>query len=516
MTYRTTSGTSKAGVGCLVVAGVVLVVGLVAMAVAPYYFTQFWWVFRSAWFWIIPVIVVAGCALFAGAMWEDDRTVSVGAWILTAGLAVGTIAFWVSHSYLEDSYYAGSVRISTDPAPDLAYRAPYNISEQQARPDLGEVTGNPTTPMYLPDLGNFTTLVEQIGWSTGYRTLLTQTISDTGRNDHIMCDFGPAADRRFGGIFGHSLGRLINEQQRFVNWDTDDAYGYCQTPNHPMVVVPLIEQDGWLVVTNKPAGLAVYDGVTGHLDILTDPRQIAAVPGPTYPLSLASRQRESLGAIHGFSDWFWGRAGWKSPDDADAINSSNVNEFVLGTPDKHAPQYVNMLTSQGGATAISVITTVDARLAGLDLSPLVVHHTNPVWLSTGTIENQIHVDFGDVFAVNRRSEISELAPLNGHEWVATIGLPQAMQYRVKGVGDVTTPACLYNLDNQLIRCGPATNNNGAGPGAAIGPLAPPGQPAPAPAPAVAVPGNDDQWRQLSKPQLVDIIQRATAELSNRP
>ena len=511
MSYRTTTGgDSRAAVGCAVVAVVALMVMLLAVAVAPYYFTQFWWMFRSAWFWILPLVAVVLGAVFGGATWESDRTISVGAWLITGGLAIGSICFWVSHSYLEDSYYASSVRISTAPAPQFSYRAPYNISEQQARPDLGETTGNTVTPMYLPDLGNFTTLVEQIGQFTGYRTLLTQTISDTGRNDHALCDFGPAADRRFGGLFGHSLGRLINEQQRWVNWDTDDAYGYCAGPDHPMVVVPLTEQDGWLVVTNKPAGLAVYDGATGHLDIVTDAKQIAAIPGPTYPLSLASRQRESLGAINGFSDWFWGRAGWKSPDDADAINSSNANEFVLGT-DRHAPQYVNLLTSQGGATAISVITTVDARLAGLDLSQLVVHHTNPVWLSTGAIENQIHVDFGDVFALNQRAGISELAPLDGNTWVATIGLPQSMMYRVRGVGDTSKPACLYGLDDQLIRCGPATNANGAGPGLAIGQAPAANQPVPvAPAPA------SSDLKTLTKPQLVDLIGRATAELANRP
>ncbi|MDQ4102964.1 MAG: hypothetical protein M3186_04395, partial [Actinomycetota bacterium] len=403
MTYRSRpaprSPAGNAGLGCLLLLVGAGLVFLVCVAVAPYYSTQVWWSLRQNMFWLVPLIVVLLLAIVAGAMLEHSPSASGGMWLLTAGLFIASICFWVSHSYLENSYYAGSVRVTTDPVAPLAPRPPFNVSEQQVRPNLGDINGDTQKTMYLPDQQVFTTPVEYRGVFTGYQTLLVQHITDTGRNTPQLCRFGPTSDRRFGGLFSHSLARLINTQQRFVNWDSGDVYGYCDAQGHPRIVVPLKEQDGWLVVVERPAGLAVYDGQTGKLSITTDPQEIAKIPGPTYPLSLASYQRGSLGAIHGFWDWMWSRAGWELPDDIDAINSGNTSEFVVATAgDRPQPHYTNLLTGRGSATAVSAISLVNARLARTDqLAPLVVHRTNPNWLSTAAIRDRIHADFGDVF-----------------------------------------------------------------------------------------------------------------------
>ena len=502
MSYRQ-SGSSNTATGC----GVALVIGAIALlimiAAAPYYFTQFWWEFRANWFWLIPLVVLALMA------WAAGTARSVGLWFVTAGAFVCTLVFWSTHSYQEDRYYVAPTQVTTGPVPELAVRPPFNVSEQQVRPNLGEINGDTGTTMYLPDQRAFTTPVEQRGALTGYQVLLTQHMTTEGRNTPQLCHFGPAADRRFGGLFSHSLERLINTQQRFVNWDDDDAYGYCAGPDHPVLVAPLKEQDGWLVVVERPAGLAVYDGVTGELRIVTDPREIAKVPGPTYPLSLAAAQRDALGAINGFSDWFWARAGWELPDDIDEINSSNTTDFVQATTKDGTPQYVNMLTGRGSATAIATITTVDARLTTLDgLAPLVVHHTRPTWQSTESIIQRVQADFGDIFRDQPKAHVFEVAALDSQRWVATIALPQNMLYRVVGFGDLHEAPCLLALTGEQLRCGPARGGTNLG-----GPVT--GQGPASPAPAVGVPGPDD-WAKLTKPQLIDIIQKASQELANRP
>lgn len=509
--YRGRSGggatAGSVGIGCLGVLVAATALFLIALAVAPYYTTQFWWVIRESLFIWIPLIIVAVLGIIALVTFDDSPSTGVGFGLLAAAGAIGVFFFWGAHSYLEHKAYASSAEVTNDPVPPLSVRNPFNVAEKQAPADLGSTVGDIQTTMYLPDQRRFTTLIARKGFVRGYTTLLVQDIGDTGRNAHELCSFSPAANRSFGGMWSSSLGRLINKTQRFVNWDHDDVYGYCDH-GHPVVVTPLKEQVGWLVVTERPAGLAVYHGDTGVLDIVTDPAQIAAIPGPTYPLSLAAQQRDALKAYGGgWWDYVQNRLGWEPPSDESDINSQNIQDFVLSTDQGH-PEYVTLLTPRGGAQGISVITTVPARQTQTgQLVTLVAHRTN--WLSPAAIEQRIKANFGPVFTAQPGATISELAPTSETDWVATIGLPQNMLYRVKGRGDLSTDLCLYGLDNTQIHCGQMTNIGGYGPGVAIGQTAP-GVPGVVPAPA-----NSD-LRGLSKPQLIDLIQRATAELGSRP
>jgi hypothetical protein len=131
-----------------------------------------------------------------------------------------------------------------------------------------------------------------------------------------------------------------------------------------------------------------------------------------------------------------------------------------------------------------------------------------VWLSPTSITDRIRADFGDVFAAQRDARIFELAPLGGNRWIASIGLPQDLIYRVHGVGDLSEPPCLVALDGRQIRCGPATNVGGAGPGVALGDAA-------AGSPVVpAAPANSD-LATLTNEQLIDLGNRLNQETARR-
>lgn len=67
------------------------------------------------------------------------------------------------------------------------------------------------------------------------------------------------ADARIGGWFTHNLGRKISDQKRRVRFEASDAYVTC-SGGTPTVVVPLKRQTGILVVTERPAGVALYNG----------------------------------------------------------------------------------------------------------------------------------------------------------------------------------------------------------------------------------------------------------------
>jgi len=518
-TTRSRGGPSGAGLGCLIVLLAAVVVFFFLLAVAPYYTTQFWWGIRAGMFFFLPVaiiVVLGGLAAVAG---KDNPTAGLGLGFLAFAAFVGSVIFWAGHGYFQDQVYAQSVTISHDPVPDLAVRSPFNVAERQAPADLGTTVGDVQPTMYLPDQRKFGTLVAGKGWSRGYKALLVQSIGDTGRNDHQLCTFSPAATRSFGGLWSSSLGRLINEQQRFVNWDDSDAYGYCDTSDAanptPMVVVPLKQQTGLFIVTHRPAGVALYNGRTGKLDIITDVTKISKIPGPTYPLSLAGVQRQSVQAVGGsWWDYVQNRLGYELPADLNEINSDNIGEYVLATQDGNHPQYVTMVTPRGGNTSIAAIATTPARLGAIgELAPITFHQTS--WLSPESIEQTIRAKFGPVFTAQPGATIAELAPTDENHWVATIGLPQNMLYRVRGDGALKEPLCLYQLDGAQIACGQLTNFGGFGPGVAVGQSQAQYAPSAGGVPgAVPAPASSD-LHGLPTPQLVDLINRADAELASR-
>lgn len=491
--------------GCLIAVLVAIAVVALFAAFAPYYTTQIWWEIRGSLFWLLPLLVVIALGLSAVVAFDGDNN-SAGAGLTLFAIigAVATIGWLFIHEYQQDRHYVATVTVTDTPVPALQQRTPYNVSQAQVRPNLGDIPGDIQQTTFLPDREVFTTPVERRGAFTGYQTLLVQAIGESGRNTPSRCDFLPAADRRIGGLFTHSLERLVNTRQRGVNWDRDDVYGWCDN-GVPKIVVPLKEQDGWLLVTERPAGIAIYDGATGRLDIRSDAE---GVPGPSYPLSLAAEQRESTDAIAGFGDWFWNRAGWELPDEADNINSDNSAEFVLAT-DTGNGVYATMLTGRGSATAVSAVSIVNAHLTRGDaLAPLAVHRTRPVWLSPTSITERVRADFGDVFATQREARIFELAPMGGNRWSASIGLPQNLIYRVHGVGDLTEPPCLVALDGRQLRCGPAVNVNGAGPGVALGGQTPV-------SPAIPPAAANSDLGTLTNDQLIDLDNRVNQETARR-
>lgn len=465
--------------------------------------TQLWWEVRAALPIFIPLLVVVILG-FAAAGME-----SFGLGAITVGAALIWVGWTFSYNYQQDSSIAAaSVQVTSDALPEQAQRAPFSVSASQVRSNLGAITGDTQETMYLPTETSFSTLVEKRGTFQGYQTLLSQEIGTTGRNTPSTCDFAPVADRRLGGTFAHSLERAVNKTERWVNWSYSDAYGWCDNGT-PKVVIPLKEQEGFLLVTEQAYGVAIYDGKTGEVQVRTD---ATGIPGPTYPLTLAAEQRDATHAMSGFSDWFFNRAGWELPDEADAVNSDNSAEFVLNTTDGRT-NFVTPVTGRGSSTAISALVEVSGELKKPGLNPVVVHQLggttdpHPVWQSPGTLTQRVEADFGDVFAVQKTAKIFELAPLDSDRAVATIGTPQNMIYRVVIDGDLATPPCLYGLDGTKIRCGPATSFGA--PGVAVGGQQGPAAPGPAPAAA------DSDLAKLSPQQLADLNRRTSEELARR-
>jgi len=425
---------------------------------ASYATTIFVWELRKAMPWLtLPALV----ALLAAAPYLAHRArrgrrkhevpggVVVLCWAgAAAGLVLG-IGWLVYHSYLTDRAYAASMQVVDSPVPDLSARAPYLVGKAQAGPNLGDVTGEISDVTYLPDADRFATLVTRRGWLSGYEVGLVQDIplgSNSRSSQRCAFDLN-RADARVGGWFGHNLGRKISAAKRWVRFDARDVYVTCQGDT-PIVVVPLKRQVGVLVTTERPAGVALYDGHTGRLTVTTG---TAAVPGPTYPISLAARQRAGMVAVGGFADWWFDRSGWDASKDG--ANDGNNSEFTLRYRDGSASAYVTPLTPQGEASSVVAVSTVSTRQSGLGLAPLVVHRLDPTWSSPEAIVALIKADYKDICCYND-DQVFEVIPTGGSTWTATVGSDQNIQYRVEGRGQINgrEATCLKTAADVLVRC----------------------------------------------------------------
>ncbi|WP_405977013.1 hypothetical protein [Streptomyces sp. NBC_00158] len=440
-------------------AGVVVLVGC-APLYAPYYSTVLVWELRKLFAWLaLPLLALGLVALVGIVRWfvrsrRGGGGAGGAAGVLGClGAVVGlALAVWwlVYGAYLQDRGYMAATEVVTEPVPVLAPRSPYLVGKAQAAPHLGDVTGEISDTTYLPDSDRFATLVERRGWLSGYEVGLVQEVplGGSGRAQQ-RCSFDvDVADARIGGWFGHNLGRKISAQKRWVRFEADDAYVTC-SGDVPVVVVPLKRQTGTLVVTERPAGVALYDGRTGKVTVTTE---TDAVPGPSYPLSLAARQREAVAAVGGFTDWWFERSGWDASEDG--ANEGNDSEFTLRQADAGGRSvYVTPLTPQGEASSVVAVATVPARHQGGGLAPLTVHRLDPTWSSPQAIIALIKAEYRDVCCYND-DRVFEVVPTGGTTWTATIGSEQHIRYRVEGRGQVAgrEATCLKAADGALIRC----------------------------------------------------------------
>ncbi len=443
--------------------GLTLLVAGVVLWYASYYTTILVWELRKllAWF-ALPLLAVA-CCVAAGllARWLRRRAGHTGAgnaavvlaWLGTVSAVVLGVGWLVYGAYLQDRAYMATAQIATDPVPALSARSPYVVGEAQAAPHLGDVTGEIADITYLPDSDRFGTLVERRGWLAGYEVGLVQEVplGGSGRSQ-VRCPFDlEKADARISGWFTHNLGRKISSVKRWVRFDADDAYVTC-SDGTPVVVVPLKRQTGLFVVTERPAGVALYDGRTGKVTVTTD---TTAVPGPSYPLSLAARQREGTAAVGGFSDWWFERSGWDASEDG--ANEGNESEFTLRYGDTSVggagSAYVTPLTPQGEASSVVAVSTVPTRHKGGGLAPMTVHRLDPAWSSPKALVALIKAEYRDVCCYND-DQVFEVVPTGGSTWTATVGSEQNIRFRVEGRGPVDgrEATCLKAADGALIRC----------------------------------------------------------------
>jgi hypothetical protein len=416
-----------------------------------YWITQIVWEGRKLLAEFVTLVAIGSLPVIGAALDKRRRTHHwYGVmWLATFPALIGGIVLLLWTGYAGHRSYARQAEIVTTPVPDLSLRAPYLVGTAQAGPSLGEIVGEAVDTTYLPDQDRFTTLLKRRAFLGGYEAGFSQEVPLTGRGrDAERCTFDTdRADARIDGKFSHSLGRKLARLDRWTTFDDEDVYVVCDD-GVPKVVIPLKRQVGLWVVSERPAGVAVYNGRTGELT-LSDGSDVA---GPTYPISLAARQRKALTATDGFGAWLARRSGWKVSDDG--ANEGNDAEFTLKRADGSGIVYATLLTPRGTTSSVTAVAVVPARYEDQNLAPLTVHRLDPNWVSPQVIVARIKSEYRDVCCY-QLDRVFEVMPTGGQGWAATLGSEQNITYRVVGNGPLEgeEATCLLDAAGNRLRCG---------------------------------------------------------------
>lgn len=413
------------------------------------------------------------------------------------------ISINVWRDYAQKVHYLSTVSISDEGTPKLQERAPFTVAERQATSNLGGINGAVGPTDYLADSNHYTTLVSRPGpGNPGYAAIIDQQLALTGQATGTPCAFSDAAGKRMDGWFGNSLTREIAAHDSMLIADDKDAWGYCDD-GKPKVVVPVTKLSGWLAPVNVPAGVAIYDGETGKVEIRSE-INVGDLPGPAIGISHAERINGSL-AVYAGDFWtaLFGQSGLtdevKDGNDPNSGNHTNFSLAYAKDSGKEGPVYVSPYTSRASSQSIDNLTVLETGhvKAGEDATISLVHLEKSRQSNAATADS-IKSAFSDLQGWATGWVIQEIVPVSNDEWAASIGLNQNVKYRVLIKTDGTS--CLTEADGKTLRC---TKVDGGEDGAATEPS---GTESP------AVPGN---LETLSNEQLAQLQDQVTKEVLKR-
>lgn len=449
----------------------------------------------------IPLAAIALVLYFIHVL-DGGRAV---AWVLLIALSVGTITYWVTYSYESKRAYLSAVETVDDGVPDFAERAPYPVAVAKAKPLLGDVRGTIEKVRFVTDgdEDSFNALVTKPGFLTGYQVLEHADIEPNGDGEATTCKFSESATKKIHGRLMHSLDRSIAAARPGSFFDGEDAYGYCDDEKAPIVVVPLKKLAGLFHITEVPAGVALYNGNSGRLEML-DSVEDGEIPGPVFPTSLAAKLRAATEATGSFTDYLFSRAGYESTDgDDDDPNAGNTTEFALRTADGKGGVYATPLTPKGSAQTIVALGVISSSsVKSGEWNTLTVHRYSKSRVPGSTVAQTLRGDYGDLPEWAAGMGIFEVTPLSQTQWVASLGQNQDVSYRV--LVNANGSSCLERADGSKIRCGKAT-----------GPAGSPGAGGDNSSRPVAVPDSVTELDKLSDDELATLQRQLTDELLAR-
>jgi hypothetical protein len=440
--------------------GVIIALGAI-VAFCIMYGAQF---FKGLFAWgmsfeLVAIFIIVGLIALVAAMVLE----SVGAGVVTVIAALAIIGVGIVTPYNNARQYVASTNVVEEDVPSFDGRAPYRVASLSARSNLQDATGEAQATKSLAgegDTGQWNTLVQKRGWFQGYesaQSIETPLYGSVKSKDVQLCEFNPNAKLRFGGsVPSNNLSRaILGSTPLNVNFSKSDVYSYCDGDT-PKVVTPLKKISGFPFASWTAYGVAEYDGKTNQVTIYTDADDIAEIPGPVYPATLAEDTREGYKAVGGFLPYIQGQgsAGYEdTSDDAEDPNSGNNTEFSLRAEDGNDVFYVTPLTPRGNSVSITGLATVDNRtITSGERNPVTIYKLSgdEARKSNSSVADGIKTTYSWLPDWASGLEIFEIVPGADGTWTASIGRNQSVAYRATVDSDGT--AVLYDSSgNELTR-----------------------------------------------------------------
>lgn len=369
--------------------------------------------------------------VFEGAL----RGVAITALLASIVLAGFTM---VRFDYDVKTVYAASSKVVTSAAPGFAERAPFDVAQASSTRNLGDTTGEVVGVKMVADEGDhglWTALVVRRGFMAGYEAVQSNNVPLYGAADAktvTTCDFNiNTAEQRMGGLWpSESLDYLVlGAVPANVTFEENDAYAYCDGKK-PIVVMPLKQVSGFWIPTWANYGAAVYDGSTGQVTVHTDTSKI---PGPVYPMSLATTQRESLMATGTFADYFFNRSGFEDTSgDAGDPNGHNHSEFRLRYATHEGSAYITPLTPRGDSSSVIALAVTDGSTSKSGTRNTLTVHRYPKGAArsaNSSLEQGIRSTYSFMPDWASGLSVFEIVPTVDGDWMASIGQKQTVVYR---------------------------------------------------------------------------------------
>lgn len=484
-------------IGGIVVAAII---GLILWLWGPHLVRVFWVDWRSFSFFLLILVAIGALITYAIAAADGKKKIGV----IGAIILIPTFFFFsFKVGYDTDRQYVADTQIVKEDAPSYSERAPWQVAVSTARQSMQELRGEAQATKSLATEGEFgvwNTLVTRKGPFNGYeavQTVDTPLFGVTPLSSVSSCEFNQSAALRLGGELPHNdLGRAVYAAAPWnVKFDDSDVYAYCDEDDTPIVVLPLKQLDGWYAAYWTAYGVATYNGKTGALTITTDGDEIAKIPGPVYPMTLAERSRSAYNASGDWWQYLTNVSGYDDTEkDGDDPNVGNQTEFQLRLQDKLDADYVTPLTPRGESTTIVGLATVDtSKFTTGTRNSVTVYPQNRN--ANSTVANNITSNYSWMPDWASGLQIFEIVPGEDGNWVASLGQKQSVVYRaiVTPEGDVT----LYNENGQEVtRSNANSTDDGTEP-------AEPGAAA------------DSDLNDLTTEQLRELGQRVLDELASR-
>lgn len=415
---------------------------------------RFWniWVIEAG-FPILLLVIIVGSLVWAIVSDKIAAAVAIGV------IGLCTLVFYGNaRSYSQLTEYAATVHETQDPMPALKERAPFLVAERQASSNLAGINGQITETDYLADDNRYSTLVNRNGhFNPGYAAIINQEIQLTGQATGKPCLFDERASQRMDGFFGNSLTRAIAAKDVTLVAAYEDAWGYCDG-EIPKVVVPVTRLNGWISPIHIPAGVAIYDGKSGKVEI-RDEVKAGELPGPAVGLSYVKKVNASLATRNG--DWYsmvTNTSGITDEvKDGNDPNKENPSAFSLALKDKPGSVYASPFTSRASSRSIEHVALLESGHVKDGISPAAtLYQLEAPRQANSATADKLKADYSTI-AWSTGLAVQEIIPVSHDTWAASIGLNQNVVYRVLVKTDGSS--CLIQ-DGKTIRCVDASGQSG--------------------------------------------------------